>query len=108
LDTPFSFSAELFRPHIGSIFIFSPEEGAEFVLTLNDVECKPSLNVGPYHTFTLLFSSDKKVFFPQGSYPLQHPVLGEHTIFITALAETETTFKYQSPFSVRKEGLALT
>jgi hypothetical protein len=97
------YSADLFNPHVGSTFVFSPEVGKEFVLTLDKVECKPSLNAGPYHTFTLLFSSSREAFFPQGSYCLQHPVLGEQTIFLTATAETETSFRYQAPFSVRKE-----
>ena len=104
MDT--SYSANFFEPHIGSAFAFSPE-GAEYALLLEGVECKPSLNLGKYHTFTLFFTSSREVFFPQGTYPLKHPVLGEHSIFITAISESETTYRYQAPFSVIKKEPAL-
>lgn len=96
------YSADLFNPHVGSAFVFSPEEGKELVLTLDKVECKPSLNKGPFHVFTLYFSSGRETFFPQGSYPLRHAVLGEHSIFLTAVGETETSFRYQASFTVKK------
>lgn len=96
------YSAAFFSPHIGSAFVHSLSDGREFALTLDSVETKPSLNAGEFHTFTLFFSGDREAFFSQGSYLLRHPVLGEHDIFITAISETETHFRYQAPFSVRK------
>jgi hypothetical protein len=103
-----SFSADLFRPHVGSVFALTSAKGEEFALRLDSVECKTLHDIGPYHNFTLLYSSVGKVFFPQGTYSLRHAVLGELDIFLTALAETDTTFKYQAPFTVKKPELAST
>lgn len=98
-----AFCAELFEQHVGTVFTYVGEGGQESALTLDSVECKPALNTGPFHSFTLFFTSVGKVFFPQGTYPLRHEKLGEQSIFISALAETETSFKYQAPFSVEKQ-----
>ncbi len=100
MDTPYC--AELFIPHVGSAFVFTSAEGAEFSLTLDQVESKPALNAGPFHSFTLILSGTREAFFEQGTYPLRHPGLGQLSIFITAIGESPTHFRYQAPFSVRK------
>lgn len=97
MDTPYS--AELFQAHVGSSFFFSTD-GGQFPLLLEQVACKPGQG-GPFRAFTLIFSSDKHAFFEQGTYPLAHPGLGQLDIFITAIGESETQFRYQAPFSVR-------
>lgn len=101
MNTPYC--ADLFRPHVGSAFVFQTEEGAQYALTLDRVESKPALNGGPFHSFTLFLSSPRTAFFEQGSYLLRHPELGPHTIFLNAIGETASHFQYQAPFSVRKE-----
>ncbi|MBC7858212.1 MAG: hypothetical protein H7Z39_05420 [Burkholderiaceae bacterium] len=101
MNTPYS--AELFAPHVGSAFVFQTEDGAQHALTLDQVESKRALNGAAFHVFTLFFSSPKAAFFEQGSYLLRHPELGQHTIFLNAIGETASHFRYQAPFSVQKE-----
>jgi hypothetical protein len=101
------YCADQFRPHIGSAFVFHTQEGAQYALTLEQVESRPALNGGAFHTFTLFFSSTREAFFEQGSYLLHHAQLGPQTIFLNAIGETDSHFRYQAPFSVQKEaGLA--
>lgn len=102
MNTPYS--AEFFAPHIGSAFTFSGPDGTPHALTLEQVNAKAAPSGAPFSSFSLVFSSPRETFFEQGSYPLRHAQLGEHHIFISALSQTPTHYRYQAPFSVANQG----
>jgi hypothetical protein len=98
-------SPELYSPHTGSTFVIRFPSGT-VELTLDEVEDLRRYNDGPFRFFSLIFSGGRECFLPQGTYLLNHPALGEHSLFLVPVGETDKRFRYQAAFSVPKEPAA--
>ena len=71
---------------------------AAFVL----VEVKPlqgSLQGSHRAPFSLLFHNGSPVLFPQQTYRLRHPALGELDVFLVPVAQNRDGFVYQAVFN---------
>lgn len=50
--------------------------------------------------FSLFFTSPKEYFLPQKTYELTHEKLGDVTLFLVPIGETETEFRYEAVFNL--------
>ena len=74
------------------------EGDVEFVL----VEARPLPNVPPNPMrapFSLLFRNSAALLFPQQTYLMSHPRLGETAIFLVPIAREREGFLYQAVFN---------
>lgn len=70
----------------------------EFVL----LEARPLNQTGPTpvrQPFSLLFRNTASVLFPQKTYPMHHPRVGEVGIFLVPIAYEQAGFLYQAVFN---------
>lgn len=82
---------ETFRSDLGGAPI-------EFVL----VEASPIAQMrkdAPRAPFSLLFLNTAPLLFPQQTYLMSHPKLGEIGIFVTPIAQNRDGFVYQAVFN---------
>lgn len=49
--------------------------------------------------FSLLFRNDAAILFPQQTYPMRHPRLGEFGIFMVPIAQQREGYLYQAVFN---------
>ena len=72
--------------------------GVDFVL----VEVQPlkaSFPDAQRAPFSLLFRNTAAFLFPQQLYPMQHPRLGDFSIFLVPIAREQAGFLYQAVFN---------
>jgi len=70
----------------------------EFVL----VEARPIGAAAPHpmrKPFSLLFRNTAAVVFPQKTYPMHHPQVGEVGVFLVPIAYEKAGFLYQAVFN---------
>jgi hypothetical protein len=78
-------TADTFHPHIGSTFTVLFADGAKLDLKLEDVSVLQLRKLIPRlkrDTFGIYFAGPKDLAFPQGTYDVQHDVLGTMTLFL--------------------------
>ena len=89
---------EHFSGHVNETFPAAINDGeVSFVL----VEAR-GLPAGPHHSrppFSLLFRNTASFLFPQQTYQMQHPRLGEIGIFLVPVAREREGFLYQAIFN---------
>ena len=74
------------------------EGDVEFVL----VEARPLPNAAPNAMrapFSLLFRNSAALLFPQQTYQMTHPALGQVAIFVVPIAREREGFLYQAIFN---------
>jgi hypothetical protein len=85
------FRAELFRPHVGSEFQLTTQEGQAHSLLLNDVKVVLEKSAEPRITrdaFSLYFVGSE-LYLPQHIYSLSHVTLGgPWDVFIVPVGRT--------------------
>ena len=87
-----------FTGHVNETFPAALNEGeVPFVL----VEARGLPTRGPVSRapFSLLFRNTSSFLFPQQTYRMQHPALGEIGIFLVPVAREREGFLYQAVFN---------
>lgn len=95
--------SETFAPHVGETFEVSPPDGEPFEVALSSCEATPygshdelreELGRVP---FSLVFhAADREPFWPQQTFVLRHPELGELSLFMVPLGPDERGMQYQA------------
>jgi len=92
---------EDFQPREGSVFMLAEDDLPPLELTLETVE-PLSLNGGPKGMrppFSLMFRCPDQRVLPQRQYRLDHPAIGEVSIFIVPIGRDETGVRYEAIFN---------
>ena len=105
---PETLSKADFAEHLNTKFrVLLPdvEDAPEVELELAEVVEFPTLihSRSDVERFSLYFYGPNGFFLPQGTYRLAHERLGEHDIFITAVAQEPRGYRYEAVFSYFKE-----
>lgn len=64
------------------------------------VEATAPVTAGRQKIYSLFFTSPKEYFLPQKTYELEHDALGDLTLFLVPVEETENNFVYESVFNL--------
>lgn len=93
-------SAADFNPHIGSAFLIRFTDG-EYTLRLAEVTEQPALGWpgSSRSPFSLVFSGPAQPILRQGTYLLQHDVLGDLTLFIVPIQPDSSGSRYEAVFN---------
>ncbi|WP_066807209.1 DUF6916 family protein [Sphingomonas asaccharolytica] len=91
-----------FAPHVGTDFTVPAEDDSVLIhFVLTDVKAlsrKPGS--GDFRDpFQLTFRVATQDVFPQGLYPLTHPVLGQYDIFLVPAAKSDAGVDYCATFN---------
>lgn len=96
-------SAELFQPHVGTVFSVLQESGQtpnpHFTLHLEEVTADSAARPGQ-RVFSLFFAGHASFMLQQGTYFLQHDTLAEQPMFLVPVARTTEGFRYQACFNL--------
>lgn len=99
---------EDFQPHINTIFSVQPDNvdglEQELALTLDDVvltryQDDNVIELAGRVPFSLFFRADDSILLHQGTFTLNHDVLGEQFIFIVPVEKKDGFYIYQAVFS---------
>ena len=97
------FTADLLRPHVGTVFRLATPNGQQYDLQLERVEKVIDQHIDSrFHrdTFTLLFAGPTEPYLPQSTYPLTHEALGgPHEIFIVPTGRAPRGYLYEAVFT---------
>lgn len=91
-----------YEPHVGETFSLELQQLGRVELTLTEAEAspwQPAEGSSLPHAFSLVFRGPPQTVLPQGTYALQHDVLGELEIFFTPIAGSAEGVDYQAVFS---------
>jgi Rps23 Pro-64 3,4-dihydroxylase Tpa1-like proline 4-hydroxylase len=98
-----SLCLEAFSPLVNESFVYKDASGNPFELTLSAAE-EGQHNREHFDSFTLVFTSARDVFLPQGNFLLEHKTLGEFPLFLVPTASlNQERNTYCSYFSRRKK-----
>lgn len=90
---------EAFLPLLNGAFVYHDANGNRYELVLTEVE-EGKRNKGLFDSFTLVFTSPREVFFPQGYFLLEQETLGELPLLLTpALSLDRARNSYCAYFS---------
>ena len=91
-------TAEDFRQHLGTKFVVRVATPRPFELELSEVkDYAPQENEpGGMERFSLFFQGPRDIMLKQGTFTLEHPSMGEVTLFIVPLSQDryEVVFNY--------------
>ena len=104
---PETLSKELFAELLNTKFrvLLEMESAPEVELELAELAEFPTLthSRSDVERFSLYFYGPADFFLPQRTYRLAHERLGEHDIFLTAVAEEPRGYRYEAVFSYFKD-----
>ena len=85
--------------------VLEAENAPEVELELDEVVEFPTLthSRSDVERFSLYFYGPNDFFLQQGTYQLAHERLGEHDIFLTAVAQEPRGYRYEAVFSYFKD-----
>ena len=90
---------EHFAPCVNDTFLAALNDGeVEFVLVEARALDNPMPNA-PRQPFSLLFRNSAALLFPQQTYQMTHPALGQVAIFVVPIAREREGFLYQAIFN---------
>lgn len=91
---------DAYRPHLQSDFVAqtAPAEGRVFRL----VEVKVDIDDEVQHCFALFFTSEGEQM-EQGTFTLQHPVLGEIPLFMVPIRQGRSGLRYEAVFNLLRD-----
>jgi hypothetical protein len=94
-------TAEDFKKHLGTKFRVPAETPRPLDLELVEVKGFGPMPEGqrPVERFSLLFRGPGDIFMQQGTFTLDHPEMGEQTLFIVPVGRDEQGFKYEVVFN---------
>jgi hypothetical protein len=87
-----------FTGHVNETFAAALNEG-EVPFVLVEARGLPSTQPVARAPFSLLFRNTSSFLFPQQTYRMQHPRLGEIGIFLVPVAREREGFLYQAIFN---------
>jgi hypothetical protein len=97
------FTAEGFRPHVGSVFHLNLEDGRVFDLMLEEVKVVNEKHTSPRmkrDAFSLFFVGPENVLISQHTHSVTHDQLGgPWDIFIVPVGRREANFLYEAAFT---------
>lgn len=103
---PETLSKESFAEQLNTKFrvLLELENAPEVEIELAEVVDFPTLTHGRSDVvrFSLFFYGPGDFFLPQRTYRLAHEQLGEHDIFLVAVAEEPRGYRYEAVFSYYK------
>ena len=104
---PEIFSKESFAELLNTKFrvVREQENAPEVELELAELVEFPTLthSRSDVERFSLYFYGPNDFFLPQNTYRLAHERLGEHDIFLTAVAQEPRGYRYEAVFSYFKD-----
>ena len=97
------FTADALRPHVGSMFHVTLEDGRVFELMLEEVKVVIEKHTSPLRnrdSFSLYFVGPENVFMRQYTYTVSHDDLGgPWPLFIVPVGRRDGTFLYEAVFT---------
>ncbi len=97
------FTADGLRPHVGSTFHVTLEDGRVFDLMLEEVKVVTEKHTSPPRSrdsFSLFFVGPDNVLMQQHTYTVSHDQLGgPWPIFIVPVGRREATFLFEAVFT---------
>jgi hypothetical protein len=104
---PETLSKESFADLLNTKFrvLLKQENAPEVELELAELVEFPTLTQSRSNVerFSLFFYGPNDFFLPQGTYRLAHERLGEHHIFLTAVAQEPRGYRYEAVFNYFKD-----
>jgi hypothetical protein len=96
---------EDFKQHEGTKFRVLVESPAPVELELTRVksynpQASEQMNM---ERFSLFFQGPDDVMLQQGTYPLEHPAMGELNLFVVPIGRDERGFQYEVVFNYFKD-----
>lgn len=91
---------EDFQPHVGTVFMGKISEGEVPFMLVEARALRDS--AAPFEAripFSLLFRNEAVLLFPQQTYTVQHPEMGDMAIFMVPIARESAGFLYQAVFN---------
>lgn len=95
---------EEFRQHLNTPFRVQVNAPKPIDLTLVAVESRPSdaTEEQSMERFSVFFSGSPEFLLPQSLYRLVHPEMGEFDIFLVAVAQEPTGYRYEAVYNYYK------
>lgn len=95
---------EEFRQHLNTPFRVQVNAPKPIDLTLVAVESRPSdaTEEQGMERFSVFFSGSPEFLLPQSLYRLVHPEMGEFDIFLVAVAQEPTGYRYEAVYNYYK------
>ena len=93
-------SLDRYRPHLNEAFTLHCEGHPSVELTLT--AANPKIDDDVQCCFSLLFLGPDELL-PQSLYRLEHPVLGELTLFLVPVQKKKSGIVYEAVFNLLKE-----
>ena len=95
---------EEFRKHVNTPFRVQVNAPKPIDLTLVAVESRPSeaAEEQGMERFSVFFSGSPEFLLPQSLYRLVHPEMGEFDIFLVAVAQEPTGYRYEAVYNYYK------
>jgi hypothetical protein len=90
---------EAFQPHAGGVFILHDEALPPMELTLETVEPLTNHVQLARPPFSLIFRCPDMQVLPQRIYCLEHPAMGEISLFLVPVAQDAGGVQYQALFN---------
>jgi hypothetical protein len=94
-------TAEDFSQHVGTKFGVRVEAPRPLELELTSVKTYDPLPADErrLERFSLYFLGPPDMMLQQGTYPLVHPSIGEHLLFIVPIGRDDEGFRYEVVFN---------
>ena len=97
---PDELKADDFAGRLGETFVAHAGDGATLAIELVEVERLAAAQEGMREGFSLGFLGPAgDVYLPQATWPLEHPALGRHDVFLVPLGPVEGRMQYQAVFT---------
>jgi hypothetical protein len=97
------FTAGTLRPHVGSNFHVTLDDGQVLELTLEEVKVVIEKHVSPRmnrDSFSLFFVGPDNLYMPQSTYNVSHDTLGgPWPVFLVPVGQRGATFLYEAAFT---------
>lgn len=91
---------ESFAPHVEEVFPLQLGDGSQCELRLTEAtELKSSSGAPRQDPFSLVFGGARELQLPQGTYNVDHPVLGKLPLFLTPIMPDQTSTYFESIFN---------
>lgn len=90
-----------FLPYINQDFSIQLANGERYIITLQHIEQLRKQNELPNRSpFSLLFTNPEiKFFLPQGTYQINHSMMGGLEIFLVPIGPDSANMRYEAIFS---------
>lgn len=97
-------TADEFRQHLNTPFRVQVDAPKPIELTLVGVASRPSdaSEEQGMERFSVFFSGSLEFLLPQDTYKLAHPRMGEFEVFLVAIAQEQSGYRYEAVYNYYK------